>query len=301
MKTNLLIVACALTAAVFSQAAEINAEAQRLIGLETAVLAAKSLPPQVAAYGSVLSPAPLIDLFRQIDASKAAAEISKQTSDRAEKLFSSGELVPRKDVEAAQAQLTRDQAAIQVLEDRLILEWGPSFSKLLAPEWTRLLEDLLYGKMAIVRLSVARSESLNGAPLAASLHAFGQELKPIRSTSVTPATVVDPAFQSRGFLCLIATPEAPLAMGLTLTGALELAGEPRVGKVVPSSAVVFYLGKTWIYQKGDADEFERIEIPTDTPVDGGWFLAGGIPEPHPVVTRGAQLILSKETAGTLEK
>jgi hypothetical protein len=243
MKTNFLIVACVLTAAAFTHATEIDAEAQRLIGLETADLAVRSLPAEVAAYGSVLSPAPLIDLFRQIDAARTALEISKQTSDRAGKLFSAGELVPRKDVEAAQAQLTRDQAAIQVLEDRLILEWGLSFSKLAARERTLLLEDLLLGKMAIVRLSVARSEMLQGIPLAASLHGFGQELKPIRSTSVAPATVIDPAFQSRGFLCLIATPEAPLAMGLILTGALELEGEPRAGVIVPPSAVVFYLGK----------------------------------------------------------
>ena len=301
MKTNILIVAGAVIAAGFTDATEVNAEAQRLIGLETADLAAKSLPPQVAAYGSVLSPAPLIDLFRQIEAAKAAAEISKQTSDRAEKLFSSGELVARKDLEAAQAQLMRDQVAIQVIEDRLILEWGPSFSKLLTPERTRLREDLLNGKTAIVRLSVARSEMLNSAPLTASLHAFGQELKPIRATSITPATMLDPAFQARGFLCLIETSDVPLAIGLTLTGTLELTGEPRAGVVVPPSAVVYCLGKTWIYQKAETDEFERIEIPTDTPADGGWFLASGVLAPHPVVTHGAQSILSQETSSKEEK
>lgn len=301
MKTNFLFVAYIITAAAFSHATEIDAEAQRLIGLETADLAAKSLPSQVAAYGNVLSPAALIDLFRQIDAARTALEISKQTSDRAEKLFSSGELVARKDLEAAQAQLMRDRVAIQVIEDRLILEWGPSFSKLVAPERTKLLDELLSGKMAIVRLSVARSEKLHGVPLAASLHTFGQELKPIRSTSVTPATVVDPAFQARGFLCLVQTPEVPLAIGLSLTGALELGGEPHAGVLVPASAVVFYLGKTWVYQKGDTNEFERIEIAIDAPVDGGWFLASNVLEPHPVVTQGAQAILSKETSSTVEK
>ena len=301
MKTNFLIVVCAFTVAIFSQATEIDAQAQRLMGLETAALAAKSLPPRVAAYGSVLSPAPLIELFRQTEAAKTALEISKQISDRMEKLFSAGELVPRKEVEAAQAQLTRDQAAIQVLEDRLILEWGVSFSKLAAAERANLLGDLLGGRIAIVRLSVSRSEKVHGAPLAASLHAFGQELKPIRSTSVIAATGIDPVFQSRGFLCLIQTGEAPLAIGLVLTGVLELEGEPRAGVVVPSSAVVFYLGKAWIYQKADADQFKRIEISTDTPMDESWFLAGDILGPNPVVIRGAQSILSKETTGTVEE
>ena len=74
MKTNFLIVVCAFTVAIFSQATEIDAQAQRLMGLETAALAAKSLPPRVAAYGSVLSPAPLIELFRQTEAAKTRSE-----------------------------------------------------------------------------------------------------------------------------------------------------------------------------------------------------------------------------------
>lgn len=300
MKTNILIAAL-VSVGSFAHATGIDAEAQRLIGLETADLAEKSLPPEVAVYGSVISPAPLIDLFRQVEAAKAALEVSQQAADRAGKLFASGELIARKDVEAAQAQLVKDQAAIQALEDRLILEWGPRFSKLTAEKRAEFLEQLLEGRAAIVRLSVSRGESFEGLPLAADLHAFGREMKPIRCTSISPATTIDPAFQSRGFLGVIDTPDAPLASGLILTGNLEIKGTPRVGLEVPQGAVVFYLGKAWVYQKGGHDEFERVEIPTNAPIDGGWFLENDVIEPHPVVTKGAQSLLSKETAGPAEE
>lgn len=298
MKTNIFLT---VILASLAHATEIDAEARRLIGLETTDLAEKSLPPEAAVYGSVISPAPLIDLFRQIETAQASLEISQQASDRAGKLFASGELVARKDVETAQAQLMRDQSAIRALEDRLVLEWGPRFSKLSATDRTKMLEDLLEGRMTMVRLAVSRGEDFEGLPLAADLHAFGRDMKPIRCTAISPALMTDPVFQSRAFLGLIETPEAPLAVGLSLTGSLELKGEPRAGILVPQAAVVFYLGKAWVYQKGDGEEFERVEIPTDTPVDGGWFLASDAIEPHPVVTKGAQSILSKETAGPAEE
>ena len=204
-------------------------------------------------------------------------------------------------MEAAQAQVVRDQAAVQALEDRLVLEWGPRFSKLSMQDRTKLLEDFLAGRQTLVRLSVSRSETLASTPVAARLHASGKGMESIRCTAVFPAPSVDPAFQSRTFLGLIEMPQAPPAVGLALAGVLELKGEARAGVFVPESAVVFYLGKAWIYQNEDGDQFERVEIPADTAVDGGWFVASGMLEPLPVVTKGAQSILSKETLAPAEE
>ena len=303
MKTNIPTFATAVLAGVLSLAvqagaAEIGAEAQKLLGIETAEPAVKSLPPEVAAYGSVLSPAPLIELFRQLEAAQAALAISKESLDRAEKLFASGELVARKDVQAAQALHAQEQAKLRGLEDRLILEWGALVSKLAPAERTKLLDELLASRQTLIRLSVSRGEVVAGAPLAARLHTPGQELAPLRCTVIVPAPATDPAFQSRAYFGLLDTATAPLAVGLTLTGVLELAGEARAGRFIPQGAVVFYLGKAWVYQKSGDDKFERLAIPTDTPVAGGWFVAGGLPAaPEQIVTQGAQALLSRETLG----
>ncbi len=296
MKTKLFISIAALLAGGLSYAMEVDAEAQRLLGLQTAPLAEKTLPSEVPVYGSVLSPAPLIDLFRQIVAAQAVITISQESVDRVDKLFASGELVARKDVLAAQAQLSQDKVLLQGLEDRLILEWGQSFSKMSAPDRVKLLDDLLLGHQALIRLSVSRGDNFEAMPLAARLHTFGKELSPLRCEQIMPAPAIDPAFQGRAFLGMIQTPTSPLAAGLTLTGTFELkSAEPIAGKFIPQSTVVFYLGKAWIYQKSGDDKFERVEIPTDQPIDGGWFVKLDLLKAEEVVTQGAQALLSKET------
>ncbi len=301
MNTKLLIPMVVLLAGLASRAVSIDAATQKLLGIETATLAEKSLPPEVAVYGSVLSPAPLVDLFRQIAAAQAARVISKESLERVEKLFESGELVARKEVQAAQAQQAQDQVVVQGLEDRLALEWGPRFSKLATAERIKLLDDLLATRQTLIRLSVSRGESPATAPLAASLHTFGLSQMPMRCTSISPAPAVDPAFQSPAFFGLIETPTAPLAAGLALTGVLELEGKPRLGIFVPQDAVVFYLGKAWVYQKEEGDLYERVEIPVDAPVEGGWFVAADVFGPNPAVTKGAQALLSKETLAPAEE
>ncbi|MEO5915251.1 MAG: hypothetical protein ABIS50_13535 [Luteolibacter sp.] len=302
MKTKLLIPVLALIAGGFSCAVEVDADAQKLLGLETAILATKTLPPEVPVFGAVLSPAPLIDLFRQIVAAQAVIGVSSESLERAEKLFASGELVARKDVQAAQAQLAQDKVLIQALEDRLSLEWGQTFSKLTAPDRAKLLDDLLLGRQALVRLSVSRGERFDAMPLAARLHSAGNEFAPLRCGRIIPAPAVDPAFQGRAFFGLIETPASPLAAGLALTGSLELKSEEQLaGKFVPQNTVVFYLGKAWIYQKSGDDQFERLEISTQNPIDGGWFVNLDLLTPQEVVTKGAQSLLSKETLGPAEE
>jgi len=85
MKTNRsLLSAAALLAAASAfvpplHAAEVDEESQRLLEIKTADLTAKQLPPEAAVYGSVLAPAPLIDLFRQIVMRGAQSLLSQET------------------------------------------------------------------------------------------------------------------------------------------------------------------------------------------------------------------------------
>ena len=300
MKSKTILPVLALLAGGL-HAADVTAESQRLLGIEAVDLAEKSLAPEVPVFGGVLPPAPLIDLFRQIGVARAAAALSSETLERAGKLFASGELVARKEVQAAEAQETADLAALRGLEDRLSLEWGPEFSKMTDKQRDSLAAGLLAGKRALLRLSVSRGEQLASKPLAARLHPFGNDKVQFRCSELFPAPATDPAFQAVVFFGLMETPDAPLASGFTLNGAFVLAGEPRAGLFVPQDAVLFYLGKGWVYRKTGADSFKREQVPTDTPVAGGWFVAGDSFDSHGIVTTGAQALLSQETAGPAEE
>jgi hypothetical protein len=202
-------------------ATEITEDAQKLLGFETAQLAAMSLPPEIAVFGSVLAPAPLVDLIRQTDTARAVVEISQESLDRAEKLFAAGELVARKDVQAAKALQQTDQAALRALEDRLALEWGPWFAGKSVAERDMLADDLLAGRLGIVRLAVPRDGAAGMKPLAVRLHAFGHDTSVIQTDMIFPALAVDAVFQAPTFLAMVKTPDSPLATGLVLAGQLD--------------------------------------------------------------------------------
>ena len=66
------------------------------------------------------------------------------------------------------------------------------------------------------------------------------------------------------------------------------------GLIVPTSAVVWSEGKAWVYQQTAADHFTRRAVPTDIPVEKGFFVAEGFSPGDKLVTRGAQALLSEE-------
>ncbi|WP_052572677.1 efflux RND transporter periplasmic adaptor subunit [Haloferula sp. BvORR071] len=284
---------CAITPA--SQALEIDAEARGKLGLATAPLKECTIPRTSPAFGTVLSPAPLIDLLRQRDTAIATAGFSKEALARAEKLFASGELVARKDVDAARAQQVQDEAQIRGLEDRITLEWGPAFAAMSSGDQASFIAELLDRKRFLARIALPGRKWPEAAPTGATFHPGGAMTKPFHSAAIYQSTTTDPAFQSLSFLTVFESPGISPTPGTADSATLELPGEPEHGLLVPESAVVFFQARAWIYSvHGSGDEFQRIEISTDHPAPGGWCVAKEKIGTDEVVTTGAQVLLSEE-------
>jgi hypothetical protein len=66
------------------------------------------------------------------------------------------------------------------------------------------------------------------------------------------------------------------------------------GVVIPASAVIWAEGKAWVYAQVSSDQFTRRFVPTDVPVDNGFFVGEGFPSGDRVVIVGAQALLSEE-------
>jgi len=66
------------------------------------------------------------------------------------------------------------------------------------------------------------------------------------------------------------------------------------GAMVPDPAVVQWDGLAWAYRRRGANAFERVAVPTDRPVAGGWVAARGFSAGDTVVVTGAQELLSEE-------
>lgn len=266
----------------------LDAKTQKLAGLQTATLAAATLPPEIQAYGRVLDSAALVVLDDDVLAARAALRAAQQEYERLKKL-SAEDNAPARALEAAAAEMKRDQSALASAVAQLAAASG----KAVAGAPPDFFQSLARQESALVRLDLPAGEISVETPTAAQLVLPGMK-QPVVANFVGRAATTDPQVQGAGFLFLATNAPATLAPGLALTGFLQLPGEPLHGVVVPGDAVVRSDGRAWIYVQTGGTDFTRHEISLDHPLVGGWFVTNNVVPGGKVVVTGAQTLLSEE-------
>src|SRR5579859_843214 len=84
--------------------------------------------------------------------------------------------------------------------------------------------------------------------------------------------------------------------GVPVTASVPVEGEPLKGVVVTKTAVVRYLGKSWVYVVAPDGGFDRKEISAERPMPdaSGFFVIEGLKPGDQIVTTGAASLLSQE-------
>jgi multidrug efflux pump subunit AcrA (membrane-fusion protein) len=125
----------------------------------------------------------------------------------------------------------------------------------------------------------------------------GTEGPRVSARFVGPASEADPVTRRPAYLYR-ATRSWPGATPGTPASALvphPTSGDTaRGGALVPDAAVVQWEGLTWAYRARGGGRFERVRVPTDHPVTGGWVVGPPLAPGDSVVTRGAEELLSEE-------
>lgn len=276
---------------------KLGEETQKRIGLEIGPLKATQHKPAIAAYGRVIDPSPLVALDGELATAEAALEASHAAEERARGLFQGGENVARKTFETAQAQLRTDQTRLQALTRKLALEWGESIAGIDPAARSKLIEELVRGTAALIRVDVAAAQAIVESPKSAHITVIGREREPFDAMQITPATMVDPMTQTQGYLLRVEHPPFALHPGTAVTAWLELPGDAQAGVVIPRSAIVYFGGAAWIYLQEDAEVFERKRIALDQLVPEGVFVAGEFKGNEKAVITGAQNLLAEENKG----
>jgi hypothetical protein len=109
---------------------------------------------------------------------------------------------------------------------------------------------------------------------------------------VSPFPQVDPRIQGISELYL-ARGYPVLEPGMNLVAHLSV-GKRLGGLLIPQSAIVWWQGKTWVYEQVSPGRFMRKAAPTDMPLPGGYLAAQGYTPETALVMRGAQFLLSEE-------
>ncbi len=269
----------------------LDVEMQKRIGLKVESPAAMKWQPETKGYGRVLDPAPLASLMAELVAAHIAVEASHREFDRLRTLAEQNNASVRA-LQAAEAVAQRDQLFVESLRTKLVLGWGKA---ILAREDPRaFVQSLANRDQALVRLDLPAGESLDQPPSSARLLVLGDSVSPVAATFFDTAPAVDAQTQGQGYVFLVDGRTPALAPNAAVTGYLTIPGGPLNGVVVPSSAVVRYQGKAWVYVQTGDREFSRREIPLDRRTTNGWFVASGVTDTERVVASGVQTILSEE-------
>ena len=273
----------------------LDADTQKLMGLQTAEIAPTQLSPELKAYGRVVEPTALAALAADVQTAEAASKASEAELDRL-KLLASQSNASARALQAGEATAAHDRAQLQSARLRFTATWGNAIAG--RDNLEAFVQNLGSRSNALVELDLPAGQAVREMPTGARLFTLADTTNPVPALFLSAAPMVDPQLQGRGFLFLVTSNASGFLPGAAITGYIQLPGEPLTGVALPQTAVVQYNGENWCYLQTDATTFQRVEAALDTALAGGnWFVKQGLKPRSKVVTVGASQMLSEELKG----
>ncbi len=281
---------------------KLDASTETRMGLKVATLQATTRQQDLRGSALVLSAQDLTELRKSYlatgteqEKAKVALNASKQEYERLDSLHREDQNASTKAVQAAEATWRTDEVNLKAAQTALSLNeiairqgWGDAIARWIvdgSPNLNRVLEQ----KDVLLQVSLPQV-SRGNAPGAANIQTSNGRAQAAKLLSAFPK--VDPRLQTPSFL-YVATSRPDLVPGMTL--AVLLPSGPFVkGISVPTKATVWWQGKAWAYLQTTQGNFLRREVPTEMPVEGGWFVTGGFSPGDKIVLTGAQQLFSEE-------
>jgi hypothetical protein len=273
---------------------KLDAETQKLMGLQTATLSPAQLSPEIKAFGRVLDTAPLASLVAELTSASAASQASQAELERLKALAAQSNASARA-LQAAEATAARDAAQTEAIRLKLVAGWGNAIAtRQDLPAFVRSLGSL---DSALIQLNVSPDQVLSQDPSGARIITISAETKPLEAQFISRAASVDTQAQGQGFLFLISPNPSRLSPGVAVTGFIDVPGDKQAGVAVPRNAIVRQNGTAWVYVQTGDDTFQRTEAKLEQPLHDAWFVREGLKPEAKVVTTGAQQLLSEEFKG----
>jgi len=284
----------------------LSPEAQLQSDIKTAALTPSQYQEKLTAFGSVMSIDPLIDLRTRYLTAKADANVaraslanSQQDYQRVAKLNQDDHNVSDRVVIAAEANYKSDQAKVQAAEvqasnlrDNMRQTWGEALSLQATQQpASTSLQKLLEYKEVLLQVTLPFDATTPNAGSSISIIPTGSQSTPVKATFVSASPQTDSTMQGKTYYYRASADSLRAGMRVTVRMndvKTDHSAKSGSGVLVPSSAVVWYSGKAWVYKKQAADKFIRQPISTETETTGGWFNTGNLKPGDEVIISGTQ-------------
>jgi hypothetical protein len=270
---------------------KMDAATQSRLGVVTVPLQAARRGAATSGFARALDPGPLAQLDSDIAAAVAALAASQAEAARTRSLNAADQTVSKQVAEAAAAQARQDAAKLLLLRRRVGLEWGPSLAKLTDARRSQLVADIAAGRAALVRIDSATGLAQAHGSAEIDLGAGGRA----QAMILGPSRVGDPRLQSTGVLALVRG-AAALQFGTGTVAPARIAQAAGSGVLIPRAALLRSGGRTFVYIRRDASDFERRTVPAGLSDPDGLFVTSGFRSGEAVVTAGAAQLYAAQTS-----
>ncbi|HEY4031643.1 MAG TPA: hypothetical protein VGM25_14970 [Caulobacteraceae bacterium] len=263
---------------------------QARLGVRTAVLKSERRQAQVDAFAKVLDPGPLAQLETDLEGAVASAAASAAEARRAKALNASGGAVASKDAEAAEAQARNDATKVDLLRQRIGLEWGPGLQRLNDARRRALIKELSNGQAALVHVD---SPNNAGQAQARSVEIDVADVS-VHGEILGAARAAEPRLQSSGLIAVARGKSAILLSNGLIQSAHINTPASAPGVTIPRAAVIRFNGSDWAYVRHGPQGFERRRLDSPTPSEAGLFVTRGFSAGDEVVVQGAAELFGVE-------
>jgi hypothetical protein len=284
----------------------VSEEGQKTGGIITMALKRGLYREQTAAYGEVLAPEGLSELYKSyisavsgVEKAKARLTASEMEYARLKRLNENNKNISDKELQASVARLSADRAeeaaasgTLQTAKNTISLKWGPTIAGWVF-RYESSFREVIERREVLVRITVPPSLALKRIPQ--RIRITTPTGASVSADFVSRATSTNPALQGLSFIYIAPKHNGDLVPGMNVTAQMPSAAT-QAGFFIPESAVVWLQGKAWIYVKKGETGFSRVEAPTTTPVNNGYFVSDSFAPGDRIVTKGAQALLSEESA-----
>ena len=281
-------------------------------GIQTAKIASTSFQQEIKSFGNVVPIDALIAAKAQYLTVQSNIQLARAGSAHNSQQYQRLKILNADDknvsdlalqesltaVNADKANITAAELQLKNLQTSLQLQWGKELAKIaLSDQLPAHLANLLNKNNVLVQVNLPLNTLAPPKNSSVIITPSTDGSKPIKAVYVSAATSSDT--NGLGNTFFYSAPASLLRIGMRVNVELEsAASDASRGVIIPSSAVVWYAGKSWAYFKAGSDknlisQFVRKAVSTDTEIEAGWFNQG-IDADSEVVVSGAQLLLSEE-------
>jgi hypothetical protein len=267
----------------------LDAEQQNQFGIKTEPLRSITYTNEIQTFGVVMDVSPLVSFLLELNNAKIALELARRQYEREKNLYDSGKNTPLKNVEAALAEVKKNEEQIRAIKNKLSLQWGGTID---VEKIELFLKPFIDGKKTLVRISLLPEQKLNSAPAVARLAFVGEPNKYFTANFFSMPSVVEAGELTRSYIYSIEGTNLPV--GLKLEARLTAPENVIVGVFVPDEAIVRAFGKIWAYKKIGDGQFQRFPVIQALHLNNGVIVTNGWKAGDVVVSAGAAMLLSEE-------